>query len=135
MRLSSYRLRQVKSCNTYLSENVIFHLIIQALFGLKYIHDKNIIHGNIKPTSLLLTENGEVKLGSFGVATTLEQLLNNPQQMIRTMSYMAPECLVGEKYDSKSDIWSLGVVLYEMTALKLPFPDLMKLLIKLSIIG
>lgn len=93
----------------------------QVALALKHCHDKKILHRDLKAQNIFLTERGIIKLGDFGIARVLSNTLSKPLTTVGTPYYLSPEIIKSEPYDAKSDIWSLGVLLYEMTALRLPF--------------
>ena len=105
----------------YFSEEKILQYFYQICRGLQYIHSKNIIHRDIKSQNIFLMKNGKIKIGDFGIAKALTNSKNNASTVIGTPYYFSPEIINGEPYNYKTDIWSLGVVLYEMCCLKLPF--------------
>ena len=105
----------------YFSEEKIKQYFYQICRGLQYIHSKNIIHRDIKSQNIFLMKNGKIKIGDFGIAKALTNTKNNATTIIGTPYYFSPEIINGEPYNYKTDIWSLGVVLYEMCCLKLPF--------------
>ena len=105
----------------YFSEEKIMQYFYQICRGLQYIHSKNIIHRDIKSQNIFLMKNGKIKIGDFGIAKALTKTKNNATTIIGTPYYFSPEIINGEPYNYKTDIWSLGVVLYEMCCLKLPF--------------
>lgn len=97
-------------------------LAIQAAQGLKAAHDKGIVHRDVKSSNLMLNREGQLKVMDFGLAHFAGQsLLTQPGTVLGTAGYMAPEVAQGKPADHRSDIWSLGVVLYEMVAGRLPF--------------
>ena len=94
----------------------------QILNGLMYAHSKNVIHKDIKTSNFLLTPN-TVKIIDFGIAQILDETSKNSvsELLIGTPKYMSPEQILGEKIDQRTDIYSLGIVLYEFLTGKLPF--------------
>ena len=73
----------------------------------------NIIHRDIKPENILF-HDGRIKVSDFGFCKKLKEINDMAESMVGSPMYMAPECLVGDNYNTKADIYSLGVVLYEM---------------------
>ena len=82
---------------------------------------KRIIHRDIKSHNIFLMKDGSVKLGDFGIVKVLENTKSKAATVIGTPYYFSPEMCKGESYDEKTDVWSLGVLLYEMCALEYPF--------------
>ena len=99
--------------NKPFSESEILDYFTQICLALKYIHERKVIHRELKSDKIFLMKNGMIKLGGFDIYN----ILNN----LKIPYYMSPEILVDKPYDSKADIWSLGVLLYEMMAFKMPF--------------
>jgi dienelactone hydrolase len=86
-------------------------------------HDAGIVHRDLKPANIILTRRGEVKLVDFGIAKLLGQTsLTRTGMTLGTVAYMPPEQIAGRGVDARSDVWALGVLLYQMLTGRLPFP-------------
>ena len=94
----------------------------QTLAALNYAHQNGVIHRDIKPSNIMVTPHGVVKLMDFGIAkSTFEPLLTRPGTTMGSMLYMSPEQVRGMTVDARSDIYSVGVLLYELTSGRRPF--------------
>ncbi len=93
-----------------------------ALEGLEHAHRLNVIHRDVKPANILVAYTGAVKIMDFGIARILERAHQTRQgYLVGTLEYMSPEQIQGIEVDARSDIYSLGIVLYEMLTGRLPF--------------
>ncbi|XP_077029845.1 serine/threonine-protein kinase Nek5 isoform X5 [Agelaius phoeniceus] len=100
----------------------ILSWFVQISLGLKHIHDKKILHRDVKAQNVFLSNNGKVaKLGDFGIARQLNSTTEFAHTCVGTPYYLSPEICENRPYNNKTDIWSLGCVLYELCALKHPF--------------
>ena len=115
------KLNEQKEKKEYFDENSLLDWFMQICFALVYIHDKNIIHRNIKPSNIFLMKQNFVKLGDFGVAKILSSNLNQAKTIVTSFEYSAPEIINKQKYSFKADIWSLGVTFYQLITLNYPF--------------
>lgn len=103
------------------SEKDIVNWFTQMLLGLKHIHDKKILHRDIKTANIMKCNNGIIKLSDFGISTKLKDTIGMARSQCGSPLYMSPEIIQAQSYNAKSDVWSLGVVLYELCQFKMPF--------------
>ena len=108
--------------NPNLQENEALSLFNQILAAFKVLASKGIVHRDIKPSNIIF-HNGVLKIADFGFSKILKQPNELMETMVGSPIYMAPEILQGHAYDKKSDIWSLGVVLYQLVFGKVPFEE------------
>lgn len=112
---------RISSAKNGFSEKEILSIFIQICLALKYVHDRKIVHRDVKPQNIFLTNLGIAKLGDFGVSKALDGTADLCKTVIGTPYYLSPEVWTNAEYDSKTDVWSLGCILYEMISLKKPF--------------
>jgi len=99
-------------------------LVAQVCAGLTFAHARGIIHRDLKPSNLLITREGVAKLGDFGIAHLMDTPgLTQPGQTLGTLAYMSPEQIRGERLTPASDVFSLGIVLYELLTGQRPFAE------------
>ena len=113
------KITEHKKRSIFFDESTIWHIFIQLVRGLKSLHDLNILHRDLKCANVFLYSNGEAKIGDLNVSKVTRGGMGTTQT--GTPYYASPEVWNDCPYDSKSDIWSLGCVLYEMITLKPPF--------------
>ncbi|XP_016156073.1 PREDICTED: serine/threonine-protein kinase Nek3 isoform X1 [Ficedula albicollis] len=105
----------------FFPEGTILHWFVQMCLAVKHIHDKRVLHRDIKSKNVFLTQSGKVKLGDFGSARLLAHPMSYACTYVGTPYYVPPEIWESLPYNNKSDIWSLGCILYELCTLKHPF--------------
>ena len=113
------KITTLKKKNLYFQEYEILNMIIQIVNGLKSLHDYKIMHRDIKSANIFLFNDNIVKIGDLNVSKILKNNLHNTQT--GTPYYASPEIWENKSYDFKSDIWSLGCLIYEICCLKAPF--------------
>ncbi|KAM9329509.1 serine/threonine-protein kinase Nek1 [Gastrophryne carolinensis] len=103
------------------AEDQILDWFVQLCLALKHVHDRKILHRDIKSQNIFLTKGGTIQLGDFGIARVLNSTVELARTCIGTPYYLSPEICENRPYNNKSDIWALGCVLYEMCTLKHAF--------------
>ena len=109
-----------KNSNTKFTESEIKNYFYEICQGLNYLHKNKIIHRDLKTMNIFLTKDNHIKIGDFGVS---KKLNNNiyAYTFIGTPYYLSPEMCRNKAYDEKTDMWSLGCILYELITFKKPF--------------
>ncbi len=113
------KIKNSKNLKTFIPENEVWSILIQMVAGLKALHDKKIMHRDLKSANIFMSKKGEVKLGDLNVSKVVKMGFLYTQT--GTPYYASPEVWSEKPYEYKSDLWSLGCVVYEICALKPPF--------------
>ncbi len=119
--LSSYLKREGK-----MSPGQAAKTVHQTALGLSVAHDKGVVHRDIKPANLMLTTRGTIKIADFGIALAqhdFSKKLTGTGEFVGTPGYLSPEVCLGKPVDLRSDVFSLGIVLFEMLTGRMPFTD------------
>lgn len=121
--LTGYDLDQLLKNGTLRDIRAIVAILVQVCQGLEFAHSRGIVHRDIKPSNIRLLEDGTVKLMDFGIAKSLEggTKLTQTGIALGTAGYLAPEQIQGQAVDARTDVFSLGVVAYEMVTGDRPF--------------
>ncbi|KAJ8261561.1 hypothetical protein GJAV_G00155750 [Gymnothorax javanicus] len=123
----SEKIHAQKAKDGYFSEDQIVSWFVEICMALHNVHEKNFLHRDIKPQNILLDEHGTTRLGDFGVAKLPESGSAYAHTGAGTFCYLSPEGIDDKPYNSKSDMWALGCVLYELCELRLAFPGKRKI--------
>ena len=102
-------------------EKLVRYILVHACRGLQYAHERGLVHRDVKPGNMMLTRDRALKIMDFGLAKFLEDAPASHTRAIGTPYYMSPEQIVGEDLDGRSDIYSLGVSMFECATSKVPF--------------
>lgn len=114
-------LKQIINEDGPLPPNVAIDISRQVAAALQFAHKNGIIHRDIKPHNIVMTDEGEVKVTDFGIARSMASNVTQTGAILGTAQYISPEQAKGDEIGAASDIYSLGVVIYEMLAGKVPF--------------
>ena len=106
-----------KKDNTLFEPNILYSIVLNLCLGIKEIHNKNIIHRNLKPENIFINKDNKIKIGNFGFSKQLNKV-DYTKTLVGINPYMAPEIINGKDYTQKADIWSLGTIIYELCTLK-----------------
>ncbi|XP_032988474.1 serine/threonine-protein kinase Nek11 isoform X2 [Rhinolophus ferrumequinum] len=115
-----YKIQEYKEAGKTFLESQIIEWFIQLLLGVDYMHERRILHRDLKSKNVFL-KNNQLKIGDFGVSRLLLGTCDLATTLIGTPHYMSPEALKHQGYDTKSDIWSLACILYEMCCMNHAF--------------
>ncbi|MEN6586713.1 MAG: serine/threonine-protein kinase [Sulfuricella sp.] len=119
--LEGEELREILDAGKLLSPGRIAEIATQVADGLAFAHENGVVHRDIKPSNIMILKNGVVKITDFGIALVPSSSRTMAGMVLGSPKYMSPEQVVGQDVDGRSDIFSLGVVLYEMLTGKPPF--------------
>jgi len=113
--------QMIQKCRQPLSEAQLVSLFAQLLLAVRHIHKKKILHRDLKTRNVFLTRAGCLKIGDFGLSKVLGSAASFAQSAVGTPYYLSPELCEGRPYNSKSDVWALGCIVYEMATFKHAF--------------
>ncbi|KAL4490020.1 hypothetical protein ABPG73_021064 [Tetrahymena malaccensis] len=117
----SDKIQEHKNKGARIDEETILYFTSQIVIALFFMHQKKILHRDIKSQNLFLTKENVVKLGDFGISKALGTNADFTKTLVGTPYFMSPEVCAGQNYGDKADIWALGCTLYEMVMLRRPF--------------
>ena len=111
---------------TLIKENIISNIIKQICIGIKEIHNMKIVHRDLKPENIFMNKNMNIKIGDFGISKQLSSYKTHTltKKKLGSEYYSAPEIVDNGIYNEKSDIWSLGCIIYELFNLNIYYKDL-----------
>ena len=117
----THLIADMKAKGLRLPEVQIWQLVYCIALGLDHLHSQNIMHRDIKPANIYISRSGDVKVGDLGLGRELASASDKAGSLVGTPYYMSPEIINEEPYSFKTDIWSLGCLVYEITTLRVPF--------------
>ncbi|CAD8064491.1 unnamed protein product [Paramecium primaurelia] len=118
------KIAKQKELGILFSEEQILDWFVQMALAMNHIHERKILHRDLKTQNIFLTSKNDVKIGDFGIARVLQHTYDCAKTAIGTPYYLSPEICQEKPYNQKSDIWSLGCILYELTTLNHAFDAL-----------
>lgn len=119
--LEGKELREILDSGVVLPIEKVMHIATQVAEGLGFAHEHGIVHRDVKPSNVMVLKNGLVKITDFGIAQMSSATRTMSGMVMGSPKYMSPEQVVGQAVDGRSDIFSLGIMLYEMLTGKTPF--------------
>jgi len=129
----SAQIQQAKRSRRSIPEEKVMRWMTQALLALKYLHEKHVLHRDLKSGNFFLSKSGNLKMGDFGIAKVLSCTAAVCRTQIGTPYYLSPEVCQEKPYGWPSDIWAMGCILFELCALRVPFdaPNISRLVEKI----
>jgi serine/threonine protein kinase len=115
------QIRKAQEKGVGFEERVIWKYFSQIANAMQHMHERRIMHRDLKPANIFLTLDGTIKVGDLGLSREFSEHTHQAHSKVGTPLYMSPEVINGNGYEFKSDIWSLGCLLYELAVLKSPF--------------
>mmetsp|Transcript_129760 Transcript_129760/g.361487 ORF Transcript_129760/g.361487 Transcript_129760/m.361487 type:complete len:473 (+) Transcript_129760:58-1476(+) len=115
------QIEEARKARRYIEEKQVLRWMAQALLALQYIHGRHVLHRDLKSSNFFLSRSKNLKMGDFGIAKVLTCTQAVARTQIGTPYYFSPEVCMDKPYGWPSDIWAMGVILYELCALKFPF--------------
>ncbi len=121
--VNGYTLRDLLETQGRMTEAEAIRYGAQVAAALQYAHEQGVVHCDIKPENIIINETGVAKVADFGVAETINRTLapGQAQDLLGTIAYLAPELIQGSQPDARTDVYALGLTVYEMVAGRLPF--------------
>lgn len=110
----------IRTCSPIPVEEIV-KLSQQILHGVKHAHERGVVHKDLKTQNILLDEHKNVKITDFGIADIMDEDVTRTQSLMGTPQYIAPEILNRESLTAQSDLYSVGIVMYEMCVMQVPF--------------
>merc|ERR1719240_1795586 len=115
------RIQRTRQAGKTIPEERTLRWFTEATLALKYLHDRHVLHRDLKSQNLFLTSQDRLRIGDFGISKVLENTAAFARTTIGTPYYLSPEICMEKPYSYASDIWALGCILYELAALRVPF--------------
>lgn len=128
------RITKTRKAGQTFPEPTVLRWFTQASLALKHMHEKHILHRDLKSQNLFLTSSGRLRIGDFGISKVLDCTAAFAKTTIGTPYYLSPEICQERPYSWSSDVWAMGCILYEMAALRVPFdaPNIRALVSKIT---